>query len=616
MMDLIVSWACSAIAEAFQAAAQFFTSIFGFDITEFNNTFPYAATSYKVFRDVGLAIALLLSAWQIIVFFWKGADKAPDTPIRATINTLVAIGFIYYGNYVFDLIMQFCQYPFDTLNDIDSVEWGKPWFTLVTDAVANAFSGASMLLYLIMLILICYSMVKLLLEIVERYCVTFILVYLSPMAAGTLACSTTNGIYKRYFTMFISQCLLLLLNVWCLKMACSGLSLSAYDGETLMVPFLLCYAFLRISSRMDSYINQLGLNAAITGSGLGAEIMATGASLIGLGKSGSGGAIGGGSSGNPILGAAKGVQQWSNRFNPLAATAKATVDTVSGAVKGGSEAFRSGQNIFKGAAVGAKQGIMNSDNMFSNIVTKATAEQKKEFVAGAHNLKQNQLNKPLESIEPALENMNFTPGHRVTRNEQLVNGVDTGDLAQDKAIDNENIAAWSANAHIAHDSFSYVNDNNLSVGKDRKEQISAIAKGLGVGEQSKEAGEFIKVGFGQGDGVGNLDYRMDKTGIHAEFDSQDGYRHKLKVVNQKQYDKLTTQEREGLEKMRTPDGHRYYVGTTKTKFDPLPKESKNTKDAPANNPENTSENIPENNPENVPENNPEETANSKSQTPS
>lgn len=566
MMDLIVSWLCSAIAKLLETISDFFTGLFGYDISTFNDTFHFAAKAYDIIRNVSLALALILAAWQVIVFFTRGADKAPATPIRAALNAVIAVAFIFYGNYLFEAILKFCQYPFDALNDMSSVEgglYGGSGTSFIVPLVKDRFAEYYIVFYLIMLILIGFSYIKLLLEIVERYVVTFVLMYLSPLASATLASSSTSGIYKKFFTMFISQCLLLFLNVWCLKMAVSGLDLSSSGHDSPTVSFLLCYAFLRVSAKMDSYINQLGLNAAITGTGLGAEIFATGQSLFG-GHGGGGGNGGGGGLGNKILGAGKTVGTWMNRYRPVAAATKAVTDVPVNAAKGASEAFRSGAvanakglgkvgAVFGGAGEKVAEGFKNSDNLISNAVGKHNSEEK---VSG--------INSKTGRVGMVATGNSTHVGYRNELNNELISGgLDkNGEFSVEK--ENANISAWSNNQHLAADGFSYVQKNNLSVNDPNR--VAAIAEGLGVGKHSKEVAEFVNAGYGR-DGAQNINYTLDASGIHGQHDAN-GYRHKTDIVNRSQYDKLTTQERSGFEKMeRTKDGKQYFVRSTKTQLE-------------------------------------------------
>lgn len=574
MMDLIVSWLCSGIAMAFQEAVSFFSGLFGYDVTEFNRTFSFAADAYTVIRNVALALTLIIAAWQIFNFFTKGAESS-TTPVKAVINTLVAVGFIFFGNYLLELVLDFCQYPYNALNNINGVEVGFniSWGKVVCSTVSDAFAKYSALLYLIMLLLICFSFIKLLLEIVERYVITFVLLYLSPLAAATLASTSTNGIYKKFITMFFSQCLLLFLNVWCLRMACSGLSLAGYEGDSLIVPFLLCYAFLRVSAKMDSYINQLGLNAAITGNGLGAELFAAGATLLGGGRAGGGGnALGAASGGNKVLGGLNQIQNLSNRYTPAGAVGKFGADGIKGGF--GSDAFRSAKGFREKASAwwdGAVQGVKHSDNGISNL-----------FASGARKNLNQQLVDGAQYDRKAKEALD-----KKLKSGEITNEQHKAELQNIQDPDWEkNLQLWSENEHLAHNGFSYIaegqtqtnevkDDNGNVVGEetipavvDNSSKVAAIAAGLELGEHSPEAAGFIRTGFEQEDGAMEpIAYSLDKSGMRAQYD-KDGYRHKMTVHNEDQFRSLARPDREGFQKHTTSKGHIYYVRTSKTKIDP------------------------------------------------
>ena len=398
MMDLILSWFFHGIAEAFEMACDMFSAVFGFDMTLFTDTFEFAAIAFPLLQKIGLAIALLLSAWQVIVFFTKGAEYAAASPIRAALNALLAVAFIFYGNYLFDIILEFCKYPYAAITSIDGVRFETNVGGSVVAFLRDSFfTGSTQILSLILLLLIAFSFLKLLLEMVERYVVAFVLMFLSPLAASTLASSTTSGIYKKFVTMFISQCLLLFLNAWCLKMACAGLSVGTNSGSVI-IPLIMCYSFLRISTKMDSYINQLGLNAAITGGGLGAELFAAGHTMMNMAKGGGNGS--GSGAGSKVLGAAKTMM----RYSPATAAVIGMKDAAVGAAKGTSEAWRSGGavkgwkantekigNSFKAGVASAREGWRTSDNLFSNIDRKATGLNKTVAEQASGNFEQRNM---------------------------------------------------------------------------------------------------------------------------------------------------------------------------------------------------------------------------------
>lgn len=570
MMDLILSWLCSAIAQGLQEIVDMFTGLFGYDISKFNDTFTFAAVAYDIIRQVALAIAILLIGWQIICFFTKSTDKLTSTPIRTALNAIISIGFIYYGNYLFELILDFCQYPYDTLEGMNAVEWGVNGGlgNFLKNCVAETFAGYSMLIYLIMLIMIGFNFIKLLLEIVERYVVTFVLMYLSPLASATLASNSTNGIYKKFFTMFISQCLLLFLNVWCLKMALSGLSLSSSSSPTI-VSLLLCFAFLRVSAKMDSYINQLGLNAAVTGEGLGAEIFATGHAMLKAGGGGGGGK-GGSGGGNAILGAAKVTQQWAQRYNPAAAAVTSLKDSAVGAAKGFSEAYRSGASVTESVRSGAnlKDGIAKGATTFKDNMAKGVSE-----------------------IGPAAKEGFRTSDNLVTKyfeKDLLVNkgmganGYQTKMVgrftSENETTTDSDVAAVATHSHLAQNTFTKFRTTGASSDGDSRD-VSAIMKGLGADKVNQDVSGFVDVGFNNNPAANNIDYKIDAKGIHAQYEA-DGYAHAMSLKDHTQFSQMSETEKHGYEKFSTPDGHRYYIKTSKSKID-APSKDKDSKEAEA-----------------------------------
>ncbi len=559
MMDLIFSWLTTIIAEALEEIVAFIMPMFSFTFETFNEAFPFASIAFSVIQQIALAIALIVCAWQLMPFFFGRADKANTTPIRAGLGLILSVAGIYYGNYILTMIMEFAQHPFNAIITMDGVKWGNgvgDATSLGISAIKDYFAQFNLLLYLIMLIMIGISFIKLLLEIVERYVVTFTLVYLSPLAASSLASDTTSGIFKKFFTMFISQCILVFLNIWCLKMALSCLGMAGSDNDR-FVQLLMCYAFLRISGKMDTYLNQIGLNSAITGSGLGAELMAGGAMMMGMGKRFLGGGVGGGGSsggsGSPILGASKTVGQHFNRVNPTAATGRAAVDTFKGGISGASEAFRSANGTFgeklaaarKGFGHGAAVGFKSSDNLISRTATGRNVADFKNKMRNA-----------------GLRTDNATTSRGSGYSEQLFERMENGQMGS------EDIRVMSGNYRMAHEAFNHVQANNLEI--DAKPETTAVMAGITANVADAEVDGFINVGYGNHPAADMREYNLDAKGFHASYVA-DGYDHKMELRNHSQFSTMPATEQEGFKKFSTPDGHRYYYKTSRTKREPPPK---------------------------------------------
>ena len=106
--------------------------------------------------------------------------------------------------------------------------------------------------------------------------------------------------------MLISQCAIMSLSSWMLKIILSGLA--SNGGAPILLQLMLVLAMCKVAQRLDEYMMQLGLNAAKTGGNLLDDIFALGkmAGNIGgafSGSSGGGGGGSGGSGGGAVLGA-------------------------------------------------------------------------------------------------------------------------------------------------------------------------------------------------------------------------------------------------------------------------------------------------------------------------
>ena len=611
MLDLIITYVINAVAEALQGFVNFFADAFGYDITYFNEVFPFAAATYEIIQSVALALALILAGWQIFKFFWKG-QNADTTPVRAGLNALLAVGFIYFGNYILEMIMEFCKYPYTQVQNMDGATWSAPALTdlptILVSALKDIVAGPATALLLILLILVAFNFVKLLLEVIERYVIAFVLLFLSPLAAASLASSSTSGIYKKFFTMFVSQCILIFLNLWSLKMVISGLSLSnSADVVSPALALLMTVAFLRLACKMDTYVNQLGLNAAVTGAGLGAELVATAMMASRLGKGGNGSGGGSGSGGSVLGGISRTAQTYANRVSPTAAIAKGAKDGIAGGIRSGTEAYRAGargKELLSAVGDGMKMGAVGSDNGISTLAGKTNAKKNKlRSAANKAAVSAANASNAMHGDAPLPEGTEIIPQtNKLTRvdqlNNELVHGVPMAtrpenynelDEAGKKAADEQfakdqrtetwqeqaNIRTWSRDQSMARLGFQHVNESGASIdsgssnaGSNPSARIAAVAQGLGAGKHSTEAADIIKAGYGTLDGVQSSKFTMDKSGIHGECDTVDGYRHKMDIKNDQQFYALNVAEREGYEKLPMADGSHYHIRTSKTKMDP------------------------------------------------
>lgn len=548
MLDLILSWLAKVLAAAIDLAIKTILPVFGFDFTTFSNAFPFAATAYFIFQRVALAITLIVAVYHLIPFLmsWFGirSEQLKATPFKQLGQAVLAVIAIYYGNYILGTIIDIAQLPFSALLEADAVDLSMDFEYGIAQGISDIFYQQSILLYIILIVMIGWSMIKVILEAVERYIVLYVLVYLSPLAAASLASEETSGIYKRFFSMFISQCLLLLLNVWSLKMGVSMFnSLSTHSSPILGL--LMGYAFLRIAQKLDSYMNQLGLNAAITGAGLGNEMFATGAVLMGKFSGMTGGrsvATSGAGGGGGILGFSQKVSQSFGRYNPVSAGADIVRGAASGFSQTVSDAATAGTEAYSG-------GTGTPSDRISSAIKEGKAHLTKE------NLQQN-----VRSKVDGVDNIITRKGneHRTDDAIYAMANAESG-----KGQEGADPSLIAANAYSAGRAFSSFHQNDYTTHE--QSDVAAVLDGIGAAKVDSTMAQFVNVGYGNIPAK-NVEYSMDRSGINASF-ALDGRKYNLNVVNADQFNEMHHDEQIAYQSFSSKAGQVYHYKATSQKVE-------------------------------------------------
>lgn len=534
MIDMMISGLAELLGVALEAIVEIIMPVFDFDFTLFNTSFPFARTAYYIFQSVGLGIVLLLASVQIIPFF-MGSRKNKTTPIRAGLFALLAVFGIYYGNYILTAIIDIAQMPYNALLNANIAYGSLAEIVEVNsmiDIIYDASYHQSVLVYIILLLLIGIAFVKLLLEAVERYVILFVLIYATPLAASTLASETSSGICKRFFTMFVSQCILLILNVWSLQMITS-LFANMGNSDNPMVTLLIGYAFLRIASRLDSYLNSLGLNAAVTGAGLGAELMASGMAVLSRGTSFLGGKAANGSGG--ILGLSKAVSSGIGKISPISGAADAvknfTFDGVGKTVAGAARAFAHEAGGEGGMQAGFQAAKAHwNTNFDKNRHDSWMKTQEQSWWARSFGQANAAASPTDKSVDQTLETM-FNNGS--------MSSQELNDIA------NTSFAANRAFNHIPED--AEVTDAAA---------VASTLQGIGLTNVMPEANEAIQAGLGNINSD-YMDYQLTANGAHMAY-GINGKNHTLDVKNSSQMEGMSPQERSAYTSFKS-GGNVYYA---------------------------------------------------------
>lgn len=126
--------------------------------------------------------------------------------------------------------------------------------------------GASLVVSVVFLFLIWWNLIKLVLECAERYIICVFTILLSPLAFATATNERTKDTAVNWMQMFWSQCVLLILNIWCVGIARTALNIGLVGAsvESVVKWGLVTYAYLKIAQKLDDMLAKAGFRITST----------------------------------------------------------------------------------------------------------------------------------------------------------------------------------------------------------------------------------------------------------------------------------------------------------------------------------------------------------------
>lgn len=559
MLDYLFSALVGMIEKALSSAVNFFLEAFNFSKETFLRVFPFAEISFPLFQGIALGLVLMIAVISAFHFFRGG--KAQENPIGLVFRSIAAVLCIYMGNYFLEGIIGIASSTYNVLlgSDIDSsfIANDLQGFSLVVSILSSAFYNVSILLYMILLIMLGYQLIKVLLEAVERFVVLYVLLFISPPFFATIASRFTIQIFKQYINMFITQSILMLANVWFLKMALSVFASIGTIGNNIspIVPLIMAFSLMRIAQRFDNILNQLGLNGAITGCGLGADLIGSAVAIGGATRAAASSVFfGGGGGGAPggVMGAAQKASSFYGRYSPTAHAANTVRNTASAAGSTILGAIRKGAGFASDAASSGA----------------SASEQTRSFWQGFQEEYDQSIGKNMSDAADATQEANAFADRAAG-----VAGAASG---------TEHLAAVVTDPNV-----QLTDDQNRSIRNRPRVASSVMGQmsrypdlGLSIRDNEKnaamlasfnipESDAFIRAADGNLSNAGNFRSVTDSNGITAHYDTysrtdENGQpvnpkTHSMRVVNQAMFDAMQPNERTGFTSFQTPNGDTAYV---------------------------------------------------------
>ena len=237
-------------------------NILSTNLTFFEDYVPVVADLYSVFVAIGWGLLIGNCVFQAMKSMLSGLGFEGESPAILLCRTAI-FGFLLLGSrQICDILLGLGASAITLIglpSDITLMIPEEDWF--------GDLAGAWALVIIIGFVL-GFQLIKLFLEIGERYVVVAVLALLCPLGFALGGSKTTKDICIGYMRTLGSMILMMVLNVLFLKLILSALS--AVPPGALILPWcVLVVGIARTARKVDNLISRIGLSPAITGDPLG-----------------------------------------------------------------------------------------------------------------------------------------------------------------------------------------------------------------------------------------------------------------------------------------------------------------------------------------------------------
>lgn len=271
----------------------------------FGILFPSSDNIFLLIRTFAMALLIMVYLHQLVrAMATPVPDYSMDTPFSLTAKTFAAGVLITMARPLmrfFSLLFSMTyraiaaggQYSAD-FNDMATTAQ-----ELITEGLlplgirAQILTCVSTLFLIVMCAAMAKMLIRYLIEVVQRYIILNLLMITSPLAAILAASNATKKSFQAWLRMVASQMLLMVFSVLFLRVffhAVHGME-SSFAGiltqdaslDKFFVLILWCflvYGVLHVGTRVDSYLNTLGLSVAECGAGMASSLISEGMSMI------------------------------------------------------------------------------------------------------------------------------------------------------------------------------------------------------------------------------------------------------------------------------------------------------------------------------------------------
>ena len=269
MLELIfqgfTEWLYGMVLEAWQFFTSALLDIMSLDFAYLRAHIPVLDDIMQVVLAVGWALLIGNLVFQAVKSMVSGLGFEGEDP-----------KLLFTRTFVFSFLLlaspQICRIGLNmTSTIIKLLEIPDAVNVQLVDKHIFGDLGVAWLLVIIFDVVLMFKVLKLLVEIAERYVILAMLTITAPLAFATGGSRNTSDIFAGWCRMFASMCLLMCTNIIFFKMLLSVAS-TVPSGLDVFAWFVLILAIVKVAKKADAIITRIGLNPAITGDSLGSRL--------------------------------------------------------------------------------------------------------------------------------------------------------------------------------------------------------------------------------------------------------------------------------------------------------------------------------------------------------
>ena len=253
-------WIYGLIVDIWGFIAGGLLDIMGLDFAYIQSHIPIMDDMARVLMAAGWALLLGNLVFQALKSMAAGLGFEGEDPKLLFARTFVFAFLLLASPQICRIGLDLTSSIMDLLSIPDATN-----VALVDESIFGTLT-ASWLMAIICSVIVMFKVLKLTIELAERYVILAMLALTAPLAFAMGGSKNTAGIFTGWCRMFGSMCLLMVTNLVCFKMLFSVVS-TVPSGLDVLPWMVLIFAIVKVAHKSDEIITRIGLNPALTGGG-------------------------------------------------------------------------------------------------------------------------------------------------------------------------------------------------------------------------------------------------------------------------------------------------------------------------------------------------------------